>query len=227
MKVNEIGMTELYIPCTCGSLEHVVRFSFFETLEDEEEDMYLSISLVNYRKEIIPNIFNIDSWRYLEPFKKDFWEGYFRNSVFKKIQIGFKYLFGFKEEKDGIFDCVDLDCSYYDQLEELLLQFSKPKNLKTDVFVSRIPIEISNGNYILNINFGNTDKMGIGQENEEYKEIFTSVQFKEEKNVLKRLYIFLKYIFGRYNNEGCCIMNKDNASRLIKMIEKIECKNGL
>jgi hypothetical protein len=60
---------------------------------------------------------------------------------------------------------------------------------------------------------------------DEYHELFIDVHLRTYKNVFKRIWVSLKYIFGykcRYGHWDEFIFNKDDAQRLIGILNKLK-----
>ena len=212
-------LKELYIGCECGDLDHIARLGYFPPTEKEKEDgeekvIYFTIKFTNYFDYFFPPI------RYF--YDKSEWESYFYNNHFKKVIIGFKYIFNkHYNRKYGILSC---------------FEFQNKDLSKLDIFLSQITNNVDTIEFGKNINHQSTQWL----DNEKWLiRISIGKQFHDNKfpyqlgwdpqfvcrNIFGRIKYALRYIFGKYCNEQEFEIKEIEAGRLRGMIKWIQDTN--
>ena len=127
---SPVPMKELYVGCECLDLDHVAHFMHFPPTEEEkkkiesgkfplpEEDddiniIYLSVSVHNLFRAIIPPIFYFyDKWA---------WRSYFYHNWFKRLWIAGRYIINpFYQREYGILDAFDFQNKDLDKIDAFL-----------------------------------------------------------------------------------------------------------
>jgi hypothetical protein len=212
---------EEYFHCQCLDFEHTIRLTYFKDLEDDNI-VYLTLYLRNLYTRLFPISFKY-LWEELkdgEIFQKDYWETYFRYSIFNKFKIIFNYFFN-KETENGIFDCIALDPYQYKKfisVLNVLLENNRNIDKKENYKVCRI----ENDEYVLKFCYANLN-LECDDCNEFSTEIHTEIQFKSEKNIFKKIWKSIKYLFGykcRNDNVDCYEIRQKHALILKNMMEQ-------
>lgn len=203
---------EAFFGCECTSLDHVVHFSYFKPLDDDnwENEIYFTVKSVNYLNRIFPPFsFNPTYW--IDNFKS-----YFRYHIFKRFKIALSYIFNpYYIREHGILDCFNFQEKDLIPIRRFLSHLTKDENcenLKTIVYLENRECQL---------------RFIIGKLDEGFPyEIGHEIQFLPEQLFFSRIRYGLKYIFGRYNDEQHFEIDISAARNLKGMITVVKLENS-
>lgn len=218
-----------YFECICHDPSHVINLHYYpplpekmgeefskttKKLNEEENYIYLHLFPQQYMTNIFPRPIMIK-----EIFTKQFWSHFYYSSIYKRIGIAFKYLFGKFYLKGGILDCTIFKTEDLDRLYNTLSCLNPQKT----------ELESRPSSYILEEHSG-LYRLEFRREESFIEEIELNVviQFSKLK-IVKRYWTVFKYALGlNLNSYGIChefnITPKD-AYILQQMITEIKKQN--
>lgn len=194
-----------YFDCVCSDPSHVIKLHYLPLLSEEmgeefsdttkklnEEENYIYLHLFpqQHRTLILPDFMMIK-----DILTKQFWSHFYYFSIYKRIGIAFKYLFGKFYVKGGMLDCTIFKIEDLDRLYNTL---SCLKPQKTEL--ESIPIS-----YILE-EHSNLYRLEFKREKSFVEQIEFNVFLQFSKiNIIKRSWTALKYALGfNLNSYGIC-----------------------
>jgi len=193
---------ESYFGCGCFDLEHVIHLSYFPPeksekkcqlsplLEETDEDtvIYLSKFRNQFRKRIflfsLRDLFDPYCWKYELFFKRE-WANRYYTSFWKRLSIGFRYLFNSKNQETSILDSITLQKKDLKRFVDMLTSVSK--------YYQKEIIEKYKSHRIEGMK--DDLELQFDDEDEKFKELSICHRFKEKKGFRKIIY-FLRYIFN-------------------------------
>jgi hypothetical protein len=222
-------MKEIYVGCECMDLDHVAHFAHFPLTEkeikenkerkfplpeeDDENIIYLSVSVHNFFRAIIPPIIDIfDGWA---------WQSYFQHNWFKRLWIAGRYIADPSYQREyGILDAFDFQNKNLDKIDAFLSLISSA--IDDNSFSISEGVRLDDNGWLLKIEptrleFKKCDFIGSWQ-------VGWEVQFKN-RGFFGRMHYAFKYIFGQHSPEkGFTIYEKD-AAKIRGMIKWVQDTN--
>lgn len=215
-----------YFACDCSSFTDTLKFSCFLPLAgDEEEDvLYLSTYIDQWRGGVFyklwdgfKSLFSKEDRSYgWSLINKEFWEDYYRDSVWSRIAIAKKYLCGKKDFDHSIYNATILRNQDLSRLDNLLSNFSKEEKP-----CNNFETILDGRNHRLKISIDEMDEI-------DERWLITQYQFKSYTG-FKRFWVALKYAFGSsnscYGNTDEFEINKESAGQIKYIIKELKRRN--